>query len=570
MVDGHPAGIQVFLYGWTRVFGETEWIVKLPFVFAGLISIWYTYRIGIKWFNQTVAALSASLIATLQYTVMYSQIARPYISGMMFCLIMVWHWNKMVFYTEEKPIKNTLLFVLFASLACYNHYFSLLFAILVGFSSIFFINFRNLKFIISAGIAIALLFIPHFPIFIHQLGFGGVEQWLNKPSPAFISHYLFFIFHYSWLFVLVTGLVIAFCLIQRRPFFKGIFSKYVILSFMWFTIPIIAGYIYSIKIAAVLQFSVLIFGFPFFLFFLFSAIPRLSPRITLSITIVLMICSITTLAVGRKYYVLFYQSAYEYPVVKTMELRNRHGTDAYAILFHDDPRITQFYCSKHNCKFDYISTSADYNQQNLLKKLRDIDKSMLIVSTLYSAPPELIQIVQTVFPYCIYQEDYYAGSFFVFSKTANAEIVDLQMAKNCFLSSSITELPLGNEWSTSYTASFEELGTRTYDYLDISVEVRLPDLSSEVLLVSTINYLDSTIDWRSTQIQATDSSTFNKLFLSVKLSDLTIHEPTMIFSTFIWNKSKQPIFIRNFCVSLRRGNPYIYSLYEPIPNSPLW
>ena len=32
MPDGHPAGIQVFLYYWVRFFGEDEWIVKLPFV----------------------------------------------------------------------------------------------------------------------------------------------------------------------------------------------------------------------------------------------------------------------------------------------------------------------------------------------------------------------------------------------------------------------------------------------------------------------------------------------------------------------------------------------------------
>lgn len=570
MVDGHPAGIQVFLYTWTRIFGETEWLVKLPFIMAGIVSIWYTYKIGKTWFNQTAAAFSAALIATLQYTVMYSQIARPYISGMMFCLIMVWHWNKMVFYPSEKPIKNSILFVLFASLACYNHYFSLLFAMVVGFSSLFFVNRTNLKFIMSAGIAIALLFIPHYSIFMHQLGFGGVEQWLNKPTPGFFADYLFFIFHYSWVLIITIGLVIAFCLYHRTPFFKGIFTKYVWLSFLWVIIPAIAGYIYSVKVAAVLQFSVLIFGFPFLLFLLFSSIPRLSQRYTLALTIAIMLCSTTTLVVGRQYYAIFYKSAYEYPVVKTMELKEKNGSDKYAILLHDDPRITQFYFNKHQCSFDYISTSNGFDQQILLQQLNATGKSSLIVSTLYSAPPELLQIVQEVFPYCIYVEHYYAGSFYVFSKIDSTGASNLQMTRSCVAENIITNLPQGTEWSTGFKACFWELGTRAYDYLDISAEVLMPDLHSEVLLVSTITYMDSTIDWRSSQVIAKDSTIFYKMFLSVKLADLSVEDPSMMFSTFIWNKSKTPLFIKNLCLQTRRGNPIIYSLYEPIPDSPIW
>ncbi len=39
-VDGHPAGIHVFLYYWTKLFGTNEWIVKLPFIVS--VSTTYT------------------------------------------------------------------------------------------------------------------------------------------------------------------------------------------------------------------------------------------------------------------------------------------------------------------------------------------------------------------------------------------------------------------------------------------------------------------------------------------------------------------------------------------------
>ena len=38
--DTHPAGIQVFMYYWVKLFGEGEMMVKLPFMLAGLGSIY--------------------------------------------------------------------------------------------------------------------------------------------------------------------------------------------------------------------------------------------------------------------------------------------------------------------------------------------------------------------------------------------------------------------------------------------------------------------------------------------------------------------------------------------------
>ncbi len=34
--DTHPAGVQVFLFLWVKLFGESEMVVKLPFMLCGL------------------------------------------------------------------------------------------------------------------------------------------------------------------------------------------------------------------------------------------------------------------------------------------------------------------------------------------------------------------------------------------------------------------------------------------------------------------------------------------------------------------------------------------------------
>jgi len=80
--DGHPAGVQVFLFYWSKLFGISEAAIKLPFIFCGIASIPLIYLLGKKWFSGTTGLLAAACLATLQFPVLYSDIARPYMSGM--------------------------------------------------------------------------------------------------------------------------------------------------------------------------------------------------------------------------------------------------------------------------------------------------------------------------------------------------------------------------------------------------------------------------------------------------------------------------------------------------------
>ena len=64
-VDGHPAGVQVFLYYWVQLFGIHEWSIKLPFTLMGIASVYLMYLIAKFWYNETVALISISFFATL-------------------------------------------------------------------------------------------------------------------------------------------------------------------------------------------------------------------------------------------------------------------------------------------------------------------------------------------------------------------------------------------------------------------------------------------------------------------------------------------------------------------------
>ncbi len=196
-IDAHPPLIQVFLNYWVAIFGRVEWIVKLPFVLVGIASIGLTYSIGRKWFNESVGLIAASFLAVLQFPVMYSLIARPYISGMFLLLMMVYFWSKLIQDSKAKYWKNWSLTLLFSMLCAYNHHFSLLAAGIIGFTGLFLIPRKEIlkySLLLPAGF---LLFLPNLSIFMYQLNIGGVGHgWDHLRLRLFwIFYNMFFIIH---------------------------------------------------------------------------------------------------------------------------------------------------------------------------------------------------------------------------------------------------------------------------------------------------------------------------------------------------------------------------------------
>ena len=176
----------MFLYYWTKLFGSEAWVVKLPFTVLGILSVWLTYIIGRKWFNESVGLISSAYVASIQFTVMYSQMARPYISGLFLSLLMIYFWSNLIMNPDRNFVRNFTMYIISSALCAYNHHFSLLFAAIVGISGIFLIQRRFLMKYMLAGVLIFVLYIPHLRIFFYQLNVGGIEEWLGKPGNDFL------------------------------------------------------------------------------------------------------------------------------------------------------------------------------------------------------------------------------------------------------------------------------------------------------------------------------------------------------------------------------------------------
>jgi cell division protein ZapA (FtsZ GTPase activity inhibitor) len=296
---------------------------------------------------------------------MYSQIARPYISGLFFALAMVYFWTRIIQNPEKHFYKNSAFYILFSSLCAYNHHFSLLFAAITGLTGLFLIQRKYIvKYIINAAI-IMLLYVPNIPIVLYQLKIGGIEGWLAKPHNDFIINYISYIFQYSVVSLFLVAGLMVFGFVKKAK----INYKWLIISFLWFFLPFLIGFIYSRYVNAVLQYSVLIFSFPFLFFILFGHIKKQKPLINLSIVVIILTTNIFLLINERKHYTLFYNS----PYIKILEDHEKsHQNNKNVVsLIHSYRKLTQYYWDKIPIKTPFFSIDSIGNEKELVALVKE-------------------------------------------------------------------------------------------------------------------------------------------------------------------------------------------------------
>ncbi len=581
-IDAHPVGIQILLYGLVKIFGISEFWIKLPFILFGVLSVYFIYRIAAEWFNKTSALVIAAMVAFMQYTITYSQIARPYISGLFFTSLMVWFWTKVVLNPDKKIYGNLAGYIIASALCAYNHHFSLLQAAITGFTGLFFIRKQYLKHYIIAGILIFACYIPHLKIFFYQLKIGGVEEWLGKPGAGFIFDYFFYLFHFSYYFLAVAVILI---IISFRNFFPADKKKklFTLVSIAWFVIPYLTGFFYSVYVNSVLQFSVLIFSFPFLLFVLFGNIPEVRPLKKILIIALIFIVGCGTLIFERKYYNYFYNSPLREPIIEAAKTVDSTGRSNCAVLFSLPEYSTNYYYNKYTFhkKFSYINILG-YTKIHIDSLLRNINTPFLAYGETGNKQIENFALISYYYPYLLKKTDYSGGNFYLFSRSAsNRDIKKYFFTSQNGFESNIkfwTE-PVKkflddsvkfhgaysyvfdslSEWGPAFTAPLYDLTNHKNNVVDISLFCYPLNGFTNALLVSEIAS-DTTEYWNANKFNQFSlyPGRWNRIVLSIKLSDIKIkgHNPKL--KIFVWNNDKCNFLIDDFDVKIREGNKSIY------------
>jgi hypothetical protein len=584
--DSHPAGIQVFLYYWVMLFGEKEFVVKLPFILAGLTSIYLAYRIGEIWFGKTTGILTATYLSSLQLFVMYSQIARPYVSGLFFTLFAVLFWSKYFF--QSTKIKYLAGFVVFSALAAYNHYFSLLFVAVLGVSGLSLINRKNLLRYTLSGVAILLLYVPHLPIIFTQAEKGTIGGWLGAPGPYFLLDFVFWLFHHSYLSIAVFILIIVAGITFNKPSQKlDLKHKKRWILLLWLLPAPVFGYIYSYTSEPILQNSLLIFTTPYLFQFLFSFIGEWKIRHLSIAVILILLMNILTLIFNQDYYRNFYRQPFNQMVKNAVKLEDKYSGEVFIINDYI-PYFTEYYFRKYNQELPYYTTrNMDVKISDFKKMLANIDQDIVLTSGLGDI---YFQVILEQFPNWERFETGFTYEQYIFSRkdmvrddapgrTSISElsfnntledaqwqfnkrdiIVDTSSGNHCYLMTPVVtygpkiEIPLG------------ELMSDIYQIIDVEVEI-VADADSNVnaVIVGEIKKGEELIFWRGS-----DFAQFRifpgisqKVFLTMDIQKAMSDQNDIngeLLRFYIWNRDNQQFKISKIKIYLRPGNPGRYCL----------
>src|SRR3990170_5707323 len=170
--DFHPPLYHIFMRGWILLFGTSEIAVRLPSVIFGLATVYVTYLIAKKLFENKTALISATLIATSPLHIYYSQEARMYMLAVFFATLSVYFFVSLL---KKETLIYWVGFVISTILMLYTDYLPyFMVPVYIGYLLFFRKNIQKstLRTFVPAFILIFVLILPWFLIFPKQLATG--------------------------------------------------------------------------------------------------------------------------------------------------------------------------------------------------------------------------------------------------------------------------------------------------------------------------------------------------------------------------------------------------------------
>lgn len=581
-IDAHPPGVQLFEWAWTRLFGMDEAVVKLPFILMSILALVLLYRFAFAWCGGTVALVITALVATLQYTVMYGQIARPYAAGLFTTALLA---DQLTRYLGSGSRKALVGMALGAVLSAYTHHFALLLAGLMCTTGLFLVAAEKRRSYLVACGAVLLAYLPNVPLFLGQLGYAGLGNWLSPPTAQWIPDYLWWLAHCSALFAAVWALLLlgsALLRIRHRETSGPVWA----ITLAWGLLPLVIGYAYSLWRAPVLQYSVVLFSFPYLLLGTLAGLRHLRTAWAIPVAGATAAVAVFTLTTTRKYYEVFYRSPYEAAVKGIVDAADQPGRMA---LVDVPPEKVAFYLLHWNVDTARVRF---HNARNMpLPQVADLlqasRSASVFLGTTSGSAPELAALVQSFFPFMEERHDMEEGQTFVFSGTpVRHEVEDRAWAlmitpeavggEEWKVDASLPAVrdtmsgrgvaPLcwdftGREFGVLLELPVYQVAKRDNDVIEARLDAAI-GAGKGLKLVTELGTGGKTTFYRNQGFSQRDVQ--GSLVSAIPLSDLPGHGQGQRLRVYVWNEGGGPAWVSSLEVAVREGNPWLYGLFQPL------
>ncbi len=530
VVDGHPALVQVLLWSLVNFCEASIATIKFPFILFSLVSTFYLFKIGVKYFGIYTALLAGIFFISLEYFLYLQSVARPYSLGLMLNLMLVYHLH--LFNQNSKKWGRLFVITIITTLSFYTHYFSFLQSVTILFTYLIFQSNQSQKIKLFGVLVLSsLLFLPHLPITLTQISYGGL-QWLSKPDWTFFNQFYWQLFNQSTTITVLFSMFIILALVQIKKHFKN----RVILLCLW-GVPLITIYLYSILRAPVLQSASLYFSTPFLFLLVANGIETLKYK---KLKIAGIAISFILLIYHLHYSTHFIQNRFFQPMQAFFNANNSF------IKQNSGKKISTYWQGNSNYFKLYLQLTKQTFDCKYTEKTESLDSTQimqydyLICNHLQA---ENMASIGRYFPY-IKQKDYHLHYEFVVLQKAKSQQLLYEKTLSFTFDSSNSQVPV--------TIPIHSIIPNHYYYLDWQ-KLENETIDNELVIETFVNNLR--VDWRSMNLS-------QKQTYSIKLKDVINHQqwqqkPDLkIYLSNPQLVSKKPLQI---VLKMRTDNPFEYT-----------
>lgn len=582
-LDTHPPGVQVFEWLWTQAFGMSEFAVKLPFVLMSLTALFLLYRFALAWTSAPTALLTTTLLATLQFSVMYGQIARPYAAGFFTVALLADQLARYLAFNRHSALIGT---GIAALLCAYAHHFTLMLAGIIVLTGVLLLRPDQRKGYLVMCVLTALFYLPNIPILLKQLGMGGLDGWLTAPDAGWLVDHVRWLVHFSPLLGGVLLLLLGWSLVRRFRQ-REVATPASLFLPIWGLLSLVIGFAYSIWRSPVLQYSMLLFSFAFVLMALFAGLRVLSRNATVLVCITVAIVAVSTLIVQRQHYRVFYTSRYEAMMEKAIEIMGTHGSQHALAIFDAPAPQVEFYAERYGLRergIPFVNLRGTITPGGLDSLLVAARPEIAVLGISNGAENEDIARVQARLPYLLEQQDHVEGQVFVLGKNPSSEkyedrtlIDEIRPGQSSHGPFHISgDLPMvrdsvgnvwwafhGREFGLECTLDLTTEGPGADDLYEVVADVSGPASHTDLAVIMELNTDGQNLLYKGGDLNSYGAG---RITLVVTASPSWVKAPgsTIQLKAYIFNRAKGDVHLSRLALYRRPANPVGNALFEPI------
>jgi len=213
LTEGAPWGHYILLYYWIKIFGNSEFSIRLPSVIFGVLSILIIYEIGKNISDKKNGLLASFMLATSMLQVLYSQEARMYAVYGFLILLSAYFFVLIMKMEKEINRKNKLFFAygLTMILAFYFNYFTGFMIIFYSFIVLWFNKKEMFREWVRINAIVIFLSIPVIFLYLKQhinaANTGYKETLVQKGMPAILAKLGTILYTFPFLTILGVMLI---------------------------------------------------------------------------------------------------------------------------------------------------------------------------------------------------------------------------------------------------------------------------------------------------------------------------------------------------------------------------